>query len=131
MNKILLFPLIFLFMLSIIGNMFGTGLGTANAIDVPHSGNQWFDIGSPASILLMVTLAFTIGTIGGFTVVGTGFSTMSQKLLFIFAIFVGVWICLTITASAYLFSSLLFQTLYLILTFMYLVGVGLLASAGE
>ena len=130
MNKLIIFPLLFMFMLTVFINLFGA-YPSSTTLAVPHAGSRWFDIGSPSSILLILTLAITIGTISGFTFLGSGFSDFSQKLMFDFAIFIGIWSCLTIIASSYLFSNAIFTTLYLIITFLYVIGIGMMATDGS
>jgi hypothetical protein len=131
MNKLILFPLLFLFLLSVFTNIFATTATTNSTMEVPHAGQRWFDLGSPSSILIILTVALAVGMISGFTFLGSGFSDFSQTLMFDFAIFIGIWACLTIIASEYLFDNIVLTTLYLILTFIYVIGVGMSASQGS
>ena len=129
MNKLILFPLAFLILLTIFSNTFNAPTSTNTTTDVPHAGQRWFDLGSPASILLILTVAITVGCISGFTFLGSGFSDFSQNLMFNFAVFMGIWISLTIIASDWLFSNTIFSIFYLLITFMYVLGIGMMVNS--
>lgn len=129
MNKALLFPLVFMFILTMFAAVWGqTGFyntvnGEPGNISV-SGGSAEFDMWSVAGIMVLLFAAVAIGTIAGMHFLGSGLSDTSQNIIFTSILFLGLWACLTVISRNYLFDSAITMILWIALTVMYVVGVG-------
>jgi len=141
MNKMMVFPLAFLLILSIFSAI-NTGItytghsqdmsdidgfvinDSETTISVPEAEEQEFDIWQGTYAIFIVVTAMGIGIIAGITVLGSGLKDYSAKLMFDGILFLGLWTCLSVVTIMYMFMNV-FTTLFWIgLTVMYTIGVG-------
>lgn len=142
MNRMLLFPLSIMLILSVYGMIY-TGLtytadatenystidgvdinGTPSSVDIPSAGSYSFDIWSNSGFLLILTAAIAIGVVAGVNFLGSGLSDTSQKMLFDSVLFGGIWACLAVAAVDFMFVNAYTSLLWLVLTMIYIIGVG-------
>src|SRR4030042_352095 len=142
MNKLLLFPLAFMFLLSIF-SFATTGItflgstenysdeneivinGSGTTVEIPGADAQTFNIWSDAGAMVIVLASITIGILSGVTFLGSGISERSQSLIFNAVLFIGIWACLTVVSGAYLFQHNILSILWLGLTTIFVIGLGI------
>jgi len=143
MNKLLIFPIGFMFLLTIYAVVYtgttysgstdsytdqnGTIVqGETGTVFIPNAGSKNFDIWDNLAGAAMVVIAgaLAVGTISGIRILGSGLSEMSQSLIFKAIIFLGLWACLTVFAQDFLFDSILTKLLWVTLTLIYCIGLG-------
>lgn len=144
MNKFLIFPLSFMFLLTIFtfvysgqtylgsspdvdpaGNITITG-SAPGTVDIPGANSQTFDIWQASGFLVILTIGITVSLIAGIHFLGSGLSEFSNKQVFISIIFIGMWGCLTAVSQQFLFNVTILTTLiWIILTFIFVVGVSI------
>jgi hypothetical protein len=118
MNKMLIFPLGIMFLLTLmvslttsihpIGssddytNQSGINITGSDkeqgSVQIPRAGSQTFDIWGPTGIMVIMIIAISIGIIGGIHILGSGLSSESQMMIFNAIFFLGLWACLTIVS---------------------------------
>ena len=141
MNKMLLFPMALMLILSMYGMIY-TGYtytpdstedysntsadvdGDPTYVDIPEAGSYTFDVWDNSGFLLILTAAIAIGVIAGVNFLGSGLSDTSQKMLFDSVLFGGIWACLSVAAVDFMFVNTYTSLLWLILTMVYIIGVG-------
>jgi hypothetical protein len=143
-NKLLVFPLAFMFLLTIYsvvdtgshGTGYSedyknsTGLKTDSKtgyVDVPNAGSKSFSIwdnNAGASMVIFIA-AIAIGVIAGIKILGSGLSGLSQSMIFNSVLFLGLWACLSVIAGVYLFSQEMTGILWVGLTTVYIIGMGI------
>lgn len=146
MNKLLVFPLAMMFLLtmfafSYIGGTYGignsenysssTGINTtegSGTVDIPRAGTQTFTIWSSAAAMVILIAAIAVGIIAGIKVLGSGLNDTSQKMIFNSVLFLGLWACLSAVSSNFLFGLTIITFLWVGLTIMYVIGVGVQIS---
>lgn len=150
MNKMIGFPLAFMFMLTIF-----TMADTGNTFTNQHTNisNEWqmtnapnqtgtikvgnntsseYNIWGLTGAIVILISALAIGILMGFSVLGSGFSGVSQIMVFTTILFVGLWMILSIVAQEYLLGMIFTQILWVVLTVSYIVGVGdYLSGSGD
>ena len=106
----------------------GTEIQTdVGRVKIPNAGSQSFDIWDSvagASMVIMAS-AVAVGVLSGIKVLGSGLSDLSQSLIFNAIVFLGIWACLTVIAQDFLFDSLITKLLWVTLTLMYCIGLGI------
>lgn len=144
MNKYLAVPLMIMMFFAFfhfavtsttIGNsidegQFTTGSGDfSNAIIEFIGGDNFvFNIWSVSGLIALVALAVTVSAMLGFSILGTGFSTYSQRLVFNIILFSGLWLALMSMSASILFANDLFTLMFFGLTMVYVVGFGMQAG---
>ena len=142
MNKMLLFPMALMLLLSVYGMIY-TGYtytpeptqnyssidgvdinGTPSSVEIPEAGSYTFDIWDNSGFLLILTAAIAIGVVAGVNFLGSGLSDTSQKMLFDSVLFGGIWACLSVASVDFMFVNTYTSLLWLILTMVYIIGVG-------
>lgn len=145
MNKLLMFPLAFMFILTIYATVYsgtysGTGhsadytnqsgteiQGESGTVEIPNADTQDFNIWDSGAGYAMVILvaAIAIGIVAGIKILGSGLSDMSQGMIFNGILFLGLWSCLTIVSSAFLFYTEIVTILWMFITMIYIIGLGI------
>lgn len=126
----MLFPLVFMFILTMFSVVWGeTGFyapmhGEEGSIAIGE-GRASFDMWTATGILVVLVGAVALGTIAGIHFLGSGFSDTSQHMIFASILFLGLWSCLTVVSRDYLFSANATMILWVALTVMYIIGVGI------
>jgi len=141
LNKMMLFPLGFMFLLSVYAVMH-TGAtfegttgnyssqeieigGEPGDIYIEEAGSYSFDIWDIGGAYIILAAAISVGILAGVKVLGSGLSTMSQSLIFNGILFIGLWACLSIVASDFFFSGTIFLIIWVCLTSIYTIGMGI------
>ena len=130
MNKAMLFPMVFMFILTMFSVIWGeTGYyapihGESGNVTIGQGGTD-FDMWTATGILVVLIGAVALGTIAGIHFLGSGLSDTSQHMIFASILFLGLWACLTVVSRNYLFESSVTMILWVCLTVMYVVGVGI------
>ena len=98
---------------------------TSGDTEIPGAEEQDFNIWAAGGALVILVAAMAVGIVSGITIIGTGLSDPSQKILFNAIMFLGLWACLTVIAYQYMFATLVVTFLWLTLTTIYAIGVGI------
>jgi hypothetical protein len=127
----MVFPMAFMFLLTAF-SVVGTGIHYTANYSYVHSGSGSMDttptydlwsLGLGAGIILTVALAAAI--IMGFNLFGSGFNETSQKMTFNSILYGGIWAGLTIISSQFLFDQIMISMFWVMLTFIYVLGLGM------
>lgn len=126
MNKILLFPLTFMFVLMVFAMLYSEQSYNQYVLSPGSNNVVNFNIDSMTTITGILVLAITAGAAVGFNILGSGLTTYSQKLIFNSILYGGIWVALTINSSLIIFSDSYHITglLWLALSIVYLLGMG-------
>jgi len=139
MNKLLMFPLALMFIISIFvfletsiqpegssddySNSSGIVIGGDNGtVDIPTASSQTFNIWGVGGVMIIITAAVAIGIVAGIKVLGSGLDDLSHSLVFNGILFLGLWSCLTIVSRELMFENIIMQILWLTLTMIYMLG---------
>ena len=144
MNKLLIFPMAFMFLLTIFATVYtgiyysgqtgdysnqsGTEIqGETGTVEIPNAGTKTYNIWQSGTGYAMVILigAVAIGIIAGIKILGSGLSDPSQSMIFNGILFLGLWACLTVISSQFLFDTSIAIILWISLTMIYVVGLGI------
>ena len=152
MNNLMLIPLAIMFILTIIcmtytGNEFEgvssdyteTGVINFTEDETTKEGSAEFDTGEPVEYnifdttgtLIILIAAVAIGIVAGVTILGSGVTEMSQGLVFNSMLFLTLWTCLTVVASAFVFENIYTTMVWVGLTTAYALGLGSHMSDGD
>ena len=127
MNKMLMFPMAILFILTLYSVISGpVGWSTSQNIT---SGNPVGNIQIPsynlwigtAAVLILIT-ATTLAIAAGFNLFGSGFGPFSQRTIFYSALYFGLWGCLSVASIRLLFTTWEMSFIWVILTVIYVFG---------
>lgn len=148
MNKLLIIPLAVMLLLSVFVIMYSaepetydyetdtyttniTINDTTSTIEVPKAGDMSINL-LGGGLIIFLGLVIAVATISGFSVFGSGLSVFSQRLIFLSAIFLGLWGALSYISYSYITDAGTFGTiLWLGLTFIYILGfTGILMGGG-
>jgi len=100
--------------------------GDVGNVTIPHAESQSFNIWNNATgALVILVVAIAVGIIAGIKILGSGLSDMSQNLIFNGILFLGLWAVLTVVSSSFLFEEALIGLLWVALTVIYIVGMGI------
>jgi len=150
MNKIMLFPLFFLVLLTFFvsinsathyigetpdyseigGEQMYINETPSSVVELSSAGPIEVNIWGLAGAILTLFAAISIGIISGLNVFSTGLSVESQKLLFQGTLFLGLWGTLSIAIVELISSSQWITLFWIMLTIMFAVGFGM-DMAGE
>jgi hypothetical protein len=142
MNKLLIFPMGFMFVLTLFSLLYVGGTYTADSqnyssqqgfqtdnktgyVTIPTAKQQTFNISTATGIMLILTIAIAIGIVAGIKVLGSGLSDPSQSMIFNGILFGGLWACLSIVSSQFLFDTMPATMLWMTLTIVYIIGMGI------
>lgn len=140
MNKLLIIPLTFMLITTIIGMLYDPNFdfltsqtavgnstigGNNTTVNVPGSGTFSINIDSSAAIMAIMACAIGVGVIAGFSLFGSGLSDTSQTILFNSVIFLGLWGVLSLFASNLIFVDTVLTVLWIGLTIIYLIGLSI------
>lgn len=148
MNKLLMFPLAFMFLLSVFTFAY-TGItlkgssqdysdqggvtvqNESGSVDIPQAGSHEYNIWESDSIGALVILlsAIAIGIVAGITVLGSGLKEFSQSLIFQSILFLGLWACLTVITSYFMFQNEITSIFWISLTTIFVMGFGIHVTA--
>ena len=149
MNKLLLFPLAFMFIITIFSSISlgETYLGSSGnysstdeitvgnesgSVDIPGAGEHEFDIWDSLGVIVILNVAIVIGIVAGIHILGSGITNFSQSLIFNAILFLGLWACLSVTSGMYFFTDTIAMLLWIGLTMTYVIGLSLhLNKAGD
>lgn len=141
MNKLILFPLAFMFLLTLYSSVYGgssslgatedyshfngiTINGETSNVSTPLAGSQEFSIWDIQGAIVILIIAIAIGIVFGFNILDSGFSPESQRYIVISILFMGLWVSLTVMSKNYLFDSNMTMMLWIGLTISYVIGIG-------
>jgi len=153
-NKLLLFPLGFMLILSLFNatladyfpssqtndysNQSGTivtgsgsGSDVAGKVKLPYGTSQSFNIWSTQGAIIIITICLAVGILAGITVLGSGLKEFSIKLIFYGIFYLGIWAVLSFSASTFLFNINMMLYFWVALTLMYVMGVGIQLNTVE
>ena len=101
------------------------------SVSIPSGGSHSFNIWSleTGGALLIITTAMAVGIVAGVTVLGSGLKEFSQTLIFNGIMFLGTWACLSVVAGPFLFIEDVGIALWFVLTFMFMIGLGMHMTA--
>jgi hypothetical protein len=131
MNKLMIFPMGFMFILTAF-SIISTGTHPTTDYTYTSSGGggttttDEFDIwmiGVGAGVVLIAALAAAI--IMGFNLFGSGFNETSQTMTFDAILYGGLWAGLSVVAASFLFDEMIISLFWIILTFIYVLGLGM------
>ena len=94
-------------------------------VDIPEADTQEFDIWEGTYTIAIIIAAIAVGVLAGIRVFDTGLSDQAQKLLFNSILFMSLWACLSAVAYDYLFQNAYTVMLWILITTIYTVGLGL------
>jgi hypothetical protein len=135
MNKLMIIPLAFMLILTIISVAY-TGVTLTNSINnttIPGAEPQSFDIWGLQGALIILIAAVAVGTVAGINILGSGLSDTSQRMIFNSVLYIGLWAVLTVVTSTLVFGSgIIFLMLYIVMTIMFVIGfAGETNSSGD
>jgi hypothetical protein len=151
MNKFLMFPLALLVLaalfVSLFGNSIGSGKvditsptgtvnvnGTDQSLSAGTTQTKFLGIWSQESMIVILLAAVALGIVAGITIFSSGFSGLSQSIIFNAALYMSLWAMLSATSWG-LFSdeSLMGVGImgWVLLTFSYIIGFAQQVSGGE
>jgi len=148
MNKLLIFPLAFMFILTLFSAVYENETYTGYSDDyspaegiiignetgevtIPSAQPQSFNIWGVTGALVIIVAAIAVGIIAGITVLGSGISERSQSLIYNGILFLGLWSCLTIISSRFFLDSLIPTLFWISLTIIYILGLGIHMSNSD
>lgn len=151
MNKLLMFPLTFMLILSIFciffsGKVYSGYITKTGESEVSsHTSEQWSDIEwalynasfeanarkhavslqNMYTVLALLTLAFALAGIAGLKLFGSGLSVFSQLLIFNATLYGGIWACLTLNSIQVIFKDgfNIGSVIWTMLTIFYVLGM--------
>jgi hypothetical protein len=142
MNKLLLFPLAMLFILSLFVFLesavqpSGTSDDYTNTsgitidederyVEIPSAEPQTFNIWGTSGPVVIVIAAIAVGIISGISFLGSGLSPLSQSMIFNSIVFFGIWTCLTVVSASLMFENIVMIIIWLCLTMMFMLGLSI------
>jgi hypothetical protein len=148
MNKLLLFPLIFLFILTVVSFIFTSALYTSETtnytelsgvtiddeekeIEIDESTQQTVDIWDASQFIIIIVIALGVSIVAGIQFIGSGLTILSQKMLFNSIVFMGLWGCLSLISADLLFINSYTSLSWIILTVCYFIGFGAHVSESD
>lgn len=144
MNKMMIFPLGFMLILTLFSALYSSGsyIGSSEdysnvtgisvddanrTVQIPNAGSKTFNIWTSGLGYAMVILyaAIATGTIAGIKFLGSGLSDLSQSIIFNSILFLGLWAVLSVASSHYMFDSSVTIFIWVGMTTVYIVGMGI------
>lgn len=145
MNKIMMFPMLFMFLLtayavvasgetyeSVTDDWSETGEITHNTtvgddtgfVIIPEGDSGLINVWFTGAVLALLLIAIAVAIIAGMKVLGTGLNAFSQTTLFNSILFLGLWTGLTVVSASFFFDTPILTMVWISLTTMYAVGLG-------
>jgi hypothetical protein len=134
MNKLLAIPLGFMIILTIISIVYSGTLpvNSINNTTIPGAESQEFDIWGLQGAMIILIAAVAVGTVAGISILGSGLSDTSQRIIFNSVLFVSLWAILTIVCSSLIFGTgIIFQLIWVIMTILFVIGLGSAMTGGN
>jgi len=145
MNKMLIFPLALMFVISLIVSLqssiqpvgttgdYSQGNGvviigdetTEATVIVADAGSKEFNIWGTSGILIILIAGVIVGVAAGVHFIGSGLSGLSQAILVDAILFLGLWTCLTVVSSTLFFTDTVGTVTWLGITMVYMVGLSM------
>lgn len=141
MNKLMIFPLLLMVILTMIsfitgGNLVGSGFetvdinststinGSSTSYSAPNGGVFSFDLFTGDGLLLTIIALSAVGIIAGIQLFGSGLSEFSQHMIVTSVGFIGLWVALTIFAKSIIMdgTGIFGILIYFALTILYGLG---------
>ena len=140
MNKLLMFPLAVMFMVSMFifvslavspvtetGNYSNTsGIiidDKEHYIDSDSGKSQSIELWAVGAFLILLGIALAAGIVSGISFVGSGLTDTSQKMIFLSIMFLGLWGALTVISTTIFFDNIVMTVIWLNLSFTFVVGL--------
>ena len=140
MNKMLLFPLVIMFIISMVlfastamkpeaatedySDSSGVTIdGSNRTVLIPQAETQTINIWLVGGAIAIVIAAVAIGIVSGIQFLGSGITETSQRYVVVGFIYLGLWACLTVITSAMLFDSLLTTIIWFGITIIFMFGL--------
>ena len=140
MNKLLMFPLAVMFMVSMFifvslavspvtetGNYSNTsGIiidDEEHYIDSDSGKSQSIELWAVGAFLILLGIALAAGIVSGISFVGSGLTDTSQKMIFLSIMFLGLWGALTVISTTIFFDNIIMTVIWLNLSFTFVVGL--------
>lgn len=126
MNKLLMYPLTFMFILMVFAMFYSDQNYNQYVISPGSNQGVSFNLSSMTTIMAVLAIAITAAGAVGFNILGSGMSVYSQKLIFNSILFGGIWVALSINSSLLIFSDAyhIAGVLWVMLSITYLLGMG-------
>lgn len=148
MNKLLMFPLGLMFLITIFmyidtslaptgssenySDSSGINIDDENrSIIIPGAESQEFDIWGSSGIIVIVIAAIAIGVVSGITVLGSGLSDEAQKMIVNSVLFLGLWACLSVVSSSVMFENMVTIILWFSITMIFMLGLSIQITGGD
>lgn len=133
MNKLLMFPLFFLLVLSMysIAGDAQTFSGESPelpddvTVDIPEADTQEFNIWENTYAIAIIIAAIAVGILAGIRIFSSGLSDQAQSLLFNTILFMSLWACLSAVSFKFMFQNPYTVTLWILITTIYTIGLGI------
>ena len=123
MNKLLSYPLLIMMFLSLFAFMFDLSSEMSPSSFYTFEGVDIFvQFTSVTTLVGIIGLACTGAVVSGITILGSGISTYSQRIIFNILIFGGLWSSLSLITLEELFSNNIFLPIWMFLTLLYIIG---------
>ena len=141
MNKMLTFPLVIMFLVSIVlfaatsiepegstedySNSSGVTIdGTNRTVIIPQAETQTINIWLVGGAIAIVIAAVAIGIVSGIQFLGSGITETSQRYVVVSFMYLGLWACLTVVTSTLLFETTLTTIVWFGITMVFMLGLG-------
>jgi hypothetical protein len=105
--------------------------GDNASITMPIAESQDFNIWLIGGALTIIGIAIAVGIVSGISVLGSGASVYSQKLLVISVLYIGLWASLTVITATLMFDELLTKITWIGLTMVFMLGLATLITEGD
>jgi hypothetical protein len=148
MNKLLVFPLALMYLISIFvfinisvnpsgsstdfRDISGISIDNQNRnVSVDDAEPKTFNIWNASGIMFILLTAIALGVVAGIGFLGSGLSDTAQGMIFSSILFLGIWTCLTIVTSTLFFDNMITDVMYMGITMMFILGLGIHLSGGD
>jgi len=142
MNKLLMFPIAFLFIIALFTVTLGATKSPASSEDFSQSGEfvlngtddasgdfsiegaetVSFDIWGVEGLLVLLSIGVAVGIVAGIKILGSGVDALTHALIFNGIIYFGIWAALTIISSDIMFENGVMGFTWMGLTLMFVLG---------
>ena len=148
MNKPLIFPLVIMFLISIVlfaatsvapeadtgdySDSSGINIdGDNRTVLIPAAESQTVNIWTIGAAIVIIIAAIAIGIVSGIQFLGSGITETSQRYVVVGFIYLGLWACLTVITSTMLFDTLLTTIIWFGLTMIFALGLASELTEGD
>ena len=140
MNKLLVFPIGIMFFISMFllasasvapetssedySDVSGISIdGNNRTVLIPAAETQTLNIWLITGALIVVVAGIAVGIVAGITVLGSGVSVLSQKIIVVSFIYLGIWGCLTVITATIMLSDSILTLIWFALSFIFSLGL--------